>query len=162
MATKWLKESEKAGSKKESTIFRAHIAMTVWPASPLDTEMASRLLSNASFVRTWHVANGGSSNSNDSENQNEEKDAEENTASSLGVAEQEIYWLIQNKRIAMIDYLTYEAADEDIRQILISAVQSTTGDSESYKMWNAADISIGSDENKNGEIVTYQISPLSR
>ena len=45
MATKWLKESEKAGSKKESTIFRAHIAMTVWPASPLDTEMASRLLS---------------------------------------------------------------------------------------------------------------------
>ena len=118
--------------------------------------MASRLLSNASFVRTWHVANGGSSNSNDSENQNEEKDAEENTASSLGVAEQEIYWLIQNKRIAMIDYLTYEAADEDIRQILISAVQSTTGDSESYKTWNAADISIGSDENKNGEIVTYR------
>ena len=55
-----------------------------------------------------------------------------------------------------IDYLTYEAADEDIRQILISAVQSTTGDSESYKTWNAADISIGSDENKNGEIVTYR------
>ena len=39
------------------TIFRAHIVMTVWPIHKLDTEMVSRLLSNTSFVRTWHVAN---------------------------------------------------------------------------------------------------------
>ena len=35
---KWLAQSENAGAKTKSTIFRAHIVMTVWPMHKLDTD----------------------------------------------------------------------------------------------------------------------------
>ena len=118
--------------------------------------MASRLLSNTSFVRTWHVANSVACDAINRSIEGETNNVDTNSASSLGVAEQEIYWLAQHKRAAAIDFLTYEASDEDARKILISAVQSTTGDAHSYTTWDSPDLDIGSDENENGEIIVYR------
>ena len=74
---------------------------------------------------------------------------------------QPVHWELQNKkyigllkhkRAAAIDFLTYEASDEDARKILISAVQATTGDAHSYTTWDSPDLSIGSDENEKGRL----------
>ena len=80
---------------------------------------------------------------------------EDNLSKYMGVAEQEMFWLIQSKRTDTLSYLTSTASVNDIREILLNTVMISTSDKTSYTSWCCEPIDKDAIKNQAGQVTTY-------
>ena len=170
----WLVEAEEEAAHAFSCMFHAHIAMTVWTGSDeMDTENCARLISSCSFLRTWHVCQSGSgmdgfqTEEEKQKKKKEEKEEEkggaeddaaksENLSQHMGLAEQEMFWLIESKRNATLSYISNTSVDE-VKDVLLRTVIAATSDTKSYSSWNATNPKEEKNiiKNQAGDIITF-------
>ena len=132
----------------------------------MDKVMCTRLISSCSFLRTWHVCRSGAGMRGEEEAvvevastvasaSGDEASTKSNLSKYMGVAEQEMFWLIQSKRTDTLSYLTSTASVNDIREILLNTVMISTSDKTSYTSWCCEPIDKDAIKNQAGQVTTY-------
>ena len=111
----WLGQATTAGARGAACRFHAHLAIATAPCvgDRFDAAAARRLVSSAAYLKTWHTAEhagagagGGGGGEGEVEGEGEgegegERKGEGSASVDLGVGEQEMFWLVQAKRVSL-------------------------------------------------------------